>query len=109
MKNTIKQISIGGFKILVDIILLGLFRPLKVAADYINYYLAAFMHLLRRLTYRHSWVYRNPYDKRCRVCKRHEVMHYTHNRIGAKVTFWDVFDDGDVTKHTHTGKQNDTI
>lgn len=51
----------------------------------------------RVLKKHHSWVYRNPYDRRCSVCNRHEVSHCFPDNWNA--SWWEVFNDGDITKH----------
>lgn len=46
----------------------------------------------------HQWKYRNPYNRTCQVCGRHEVRHRwagDAHRLG----WWEVFDNGDINKH----------
>lgn len=40
----------------------------------------------------HSWRYRNPYDRTCDVCGRHEVEHCYD--LTDKYGFWEVFHEG---------------
>lgn len=43
----------------------------------------------------HRWVYRNPYDRTCSVCGRHEVEHRYYDTYDD----WEVFSEGDSDKH----------
>lgn len=47
---------------------------------------------------RHKWEYRNPYNRRCTVCGRHEFMHSRDNTFGSP-SWWEIFSDGDPSKH----------
>lgn len=43
----------------------------------------------------HQWEYRNPYDRTCTVCNRHEVNHCTPGgNVLTKPGWWEVFRDG---------------
>lgn len=52
--------------------------------------------LLRKPLRLHRWSYRNPYERRCLACGRHEVMH-TWNTAPPSGSWWEVFDDGDAS------------
>ena len=47
---------------------------------------------------RHKWTYRNPYDRTCSVCGKHEIV-YCSNVKGQSNSWWEVFNDGDESKH----------
>lgn len=51
--------------------------------------------LLWRIFKWHSWEYRNPYDRTCKVCGKREVAH----SFGGSSWFWEVFSNGDAKKH----------
>lgn len=54
----------------------------------------------RLTTVHHTWVYRNPYDRTCSVCKRNEVEHcHTMDDWGSGSSWWEVFDNGDPQEH----------
>lgn len=56
------------------------------------------LNTLRRLfRRRHRWQYRNPYDRTCRTCGRHEVAHGWAAEL--HIWWWEVFDEGDQGKH----------
>lgn len=56
--------------------------------------LRAFLHRF------HRWDYRNPYDRTCHICGRHEVEHRWHTEPGiGNRSWWEVFADGDPSKH----------
>ena len=49
----------------------------------------------------HVWEYRNPFDRTCSVCGRHEVK-YCNDIKDARDPFsgwWEVYSDGDAEKH----------
>lgn len=50
----------------------------------------------RLLARRHKWEYRNPYDRRCRICGRIEVAHCLDDWSR---DWWEVFNEGDPSKH----------
>lgn len=54
----------------------------------------------KRTFWRHKWDYRNPYDRYCSVCHRHEVV-YSWNLTGSGIhrDHWVEHDEGDVEKH----------
>lgn len=55
-------------------------------------------NLIRRLSgIRHAWSYRNPYDRTCTVCRRHEVAH-----TDGRAQWWEVFCDGSPELHKET-------
>lgn len=53
---------------------------------------------LRKTFWRHKWVYRNPYSRRCKVCGEHEESYCmsldTWNR-----SWWETHNEGDHSKH----------
>lgn len=54
--------------------------------------------VFRTIFWRHRWEYRNPFDRRCTVCGKHQVKHcwpcdYLRD-------WWETWEDGDITKHT---------
>jgi len=54
----------------------------------------------------HQWEYRNPYDRTCKICGRHEVEHcWGMSYFEWNSGWWEIFDDGDLTKHTNLGKR----
>lgn len=57
-----------------------------------------FINFLRRVFWRHHWVYRNPYDRTRSTCGRREVSMCwtleTWNR-----GWWETYNDGDECKH----------
>ena len=50
------------------------------------------------LLFGHRWKYRNPYDRTCKVCNRHEVSHCWDLKSWNR-SWWEIFDEGDATKH----------
>ena len=58
--------------------------------------------LLRRTFWMHRWEYRNPYNRTCSICDRHEVMHYHSWNPNAR--WWETFDKGNEAKHYHSAK-----
>lgn len=60
-----------------------------------------FIKWLNRHLWRHKWEYYNPYDRECTVCGRHEVEHMWRENLPNLNSpgWWEVFDDGDETKH----------
>ena len=46
----------------------------------------------------HSWKYRNPYDRTCQVCGKHEVSHCSDIENWSRA-WWEIFAAGDETKH----------
>ena len=56
-----------------------------------------FSKLLSFLLSPHKWEYRNPYDRTCSVCGRHEVSHCYSGEWSR--SWWECFDDGDANKH----------
>lgn len=48
----------------------------------------------------HSWDYRNPFDRTCKKCGRHEVSHCWSMSTWNKA-WWEVFNDGDAGEHKH--------
>lgn len=53
--------------------------------------------MFKKLFKLHTWKYRNPFNRRCSVCGRHEVFH-SYDPILTKVTgWWEIFKDGDST------------
>lgn len=60
-----------------------------------------FINWLRRLLWRHKWKYYNPYDRVCTVCGRHEVEHMLRENLPNLNSrgWWEVFDEGDESKH----------
>lgn len=51
---------------------------------------------IRRWLGLHHWRYRNPYDRTCKVCGRHEVSHCS---VSWRNAWWEVFSEGDRAKH----------
>lgn len=49
--------------------------------------------------YFHRWVYRNPHDRTCKICGKHEVEHYSLGFANKRYNFWDVWVDGDEAEH----------
>lgn len=72
---------------------------IAVAAVLLLIFLA--LLVLHRLTVRHKWEYRNPYDRTCKVCGRHEVSHCWAGSWGS--SWWEVFREGDLDKHKKGG------
>lgn len=52
------------------------------------------------LMHGHSWHYRNPFDRTCKKCGRHEVSHCWSMSTWNKA-WWEVFNDGDAGEHKH--------
>lgn len=52
---------------------------------------------LRNALRMHHWRYRNPFDRTCRVCGRHEVFHGFDTALTHQNGWWELFDDGDAT------------
>lgn len=47
---------------------------------------------------RHKWAYRNPYDRTCKMCGRHEVSHCADLDSWNRA-WWETWNDGDERKH----------
>ncbi|WP_323016390.1 hypothetical protein [Castellaniella sp.] len=47
----------------------------------------------------HRWVYRNPFNRTCKVCGRHEVFHGKTAALTKFEGWWEVFDDGEKALH----------
>lgn len=58
------------------------------------------MNWLRKLLGLHVWRYRNPYDRTCSVCGRHEVAHCW---AWGGNSWWEVFNEGESRKHKKGG------
>lgn len=57
---------------------------------------------IMRITDPHRWSNRNPFDRTCSICGRHEVKHcYVDNWNN---DWWEVFSDGDLSKHAGASK-----
>lgn len=57
------------------------------------------MKWLRKLLFSdHRWEYRNPYDRTCAICGRHEVSHCRGMETW-NIAWWEVFDEGDPQAH----------
>lgn len=54
--------------------------------------------MIRKLLGMHRWLYRNPFDRRCQKCGRHEVFHGFEAALTKQNGCWDVFDDGNKEK-----------
>lgn len=54
---------------------------------------------LRKNFWSHEWSYRNPYNRYCTVCGRHEIVHSNGEHGFAERTWWEVFDEGQKEKH----------
>jgi hypothetical protein len=52
--------------------------------------------LLWKVFGRHKWDYRNPYDRTCKTCGRHEVVHAWNVTDSG---WWEVFQMGNERKH----------
>ncbi len=55
------------------------------------------------ITNRHKWVYRNPYDRTCSICKRNEQVEcwgddFAARGMRARGT-WVEYNPGDISKH----------
>lgn len=62
---------------------------------------------LRSILWRHHWQYRNPFDRTCKVCGRHEVGHSLPWNWNHRFKWWwEVFNEGNIERHTE-GKNND--
>lgn len=57
---------------------------------------------IRRKLGMHEWEYRNPYDRTCEVCGRHEVQYCWSWDWGGG--WWESHDDGDTSKHQREKK-----
>ena len=79
-----------------------LFLIFLLALPLAFYVLFTFVPKVFRLLFRnvlglHTWSYRNPFDRTCTVCKRHEVNHcMAGGNIWTKPGWWEVFNDGDM-------------
>lgn len=60
---------------------------------YILFLLCVFVHWL---LFGCRFEYRNPYDRTCRICGRHEIG---HSWPGDNKWYWECFDNGDKSKH----------
>ena len=79
-RMTVKQYIIDSFK--------EFFEPIPIV-----------WAALKRNLWVHKWKYYNPYNRTCKVCNRQEVQHYTFNRFGSRVDYWEVFNEGDPENH----------
>lgn len=54
----------------------------------------------------HRWKYRNPYDRTCKICGRHEQEECwadEYARYGMRARgIWEVYNEGDPQKHKKT-------
>ncbi len=48
---------------------------------------------VRRTLHMHVWVYRNPSDRKCKTCGRHE-QEYTWNVHPPTLPWWEALDEG---------------
>jgi hypothetical protein len=55
----------------------------------------------RKLLGLHQWKYRNPYDRTCKVCDRHEVA-FSYDWSGP--FWWEVYSEGNPEAHKRSTK-----